>query len=284
MTLPPWIKQKTPNIDALSQMQDMLDNLKLHTVCESAHCPNIGECFTKGTATVMIMGDKCTRNCRFCTVQKGNPLPLDPEEPYNVAALAHQLSLKHVVITSVTRDDLLDGGAEHFAQTIQAVRKGRPSTTIEVLVPDFKGSSASIAAVVAAKPDIINHNLETVAYLYGKVRPQANYEQSLYLLKKAKELNPGLYTKSGIMVGLGETKQGVISLMDDLRNINCDILTIGQYLRPSVNHLEVAEFIKPEVFSEYKRIGENKGFKYVASAPLVRSSYNAGDFFRRADI
>ena len=279
MALPPWIRQKAPSADVLMQMKEMLDSLKLNTVCESAQCPNIGECFTKGTATVMIMGSRCTRNCGFCAVAKGDPSALDPEEPENVALLVKKLSLKHVVITSVTRDDLEDGGAGHFSRTIAAVRGASPLTTIEVLVPDFQGREGSIAAVAAVKPEIINHNLETVEALYDRVRPQANYRQSLALLKKVKELNLDLYTKSGIMVGLGETKKEVEALMNDLRGVGCDILTIGQYLRPSGRHLEVEEFIHPEVFREYRAMAEGKGFRFVASAPLVRSSYNAEIFF-----
>jgi lipoyl synthase len=279
MTLPPWIKQKAPNPGVFDQMKDMLDTLNLHTVCVSAHCPNIGECFTKGTATVMIMGDSCTRNCGFCAVEKGTPLPLDPYEPQNVAAMAQKMNLKHMVITSVTRDDLPDGGAVHFAQTIRAVKLVNPSITVEVLIPDFKGIDSSIKEVAAAKPEIINHNLETVPSLYLKVRPQAQYRRSLGLLKRVKELDAVIYTKSGIMVGLGETFEEVAALMQDLRQAECDILTIGQYLRPSSSHLEVAEFVHPEVFAEYKALGLKMGFKYVASAPLVRSSYNAEEFF-----
>ena len=279
MALPPWIRQKAPSAEVLMQMKEMLDSLKLNTVCESAQCPNIGECFTKGTATVMIMGSRCTRNCGFCAVQKGDPSALDPEEPENVALLVKKLSLKHVVITSVTRDDLEDGGAGHFSRTIAAVRRASPLTTIEVLVPDFQGREDSIAEVAAVKPEIINHNLETVEVLYDRVRPRADYRQSLALLKKVKELNPDLYTKSGIMVGLGETKKEVEALMDDLRGVDCDILTIGQYLRPSGRHLEVEEFIHPEVFQDYMAMAEGKGFRFVASAPLVRSSYNAEIFF-----
>ncbi len=279
MTLPPWIKQKAPQPGVLEQMREMLDSLKLHTVCESAHCPNIGECFSKGTATVMIMGDRCTRNCGFCAVSKGPASPLDREEPAKVAAMVEKLKLKHVVITSVTRDDLKDGGADHFASTVKAVRHLNPTTTIEVLIPDFKGSISSLEKVVASKPEIINHNLETVPRLYKKVRPQAMYDRSLDLLKKVKELDDTIYTKSGIMVGLGETVDEVISLMEDLRLAGCDIITIGQYLRPSHSHLEIAEFIDPEVFAQYKATGEKLGFKYVASSPLVRSSYNAADFF-----
>ena len=279
MKLPPWIKQKAPNPVIIKQMKDTLDTLQLHTVCESAHCPNLGECFAKGTATVMIMGNRCTRNCGFCAVESANPLPLDPAEPAHVAAMAVKLKLRHIVITSVTRDDVEDGGADHFAQTIKAVSKATPSTTVEVLIPDFKGNRKSIEKVIAANPKIINHNLETVPSLYEKVRPQAKYERSLALLKTIKELDKSIYTKSGIMVGLGETFQEVISLMEDLRQVKCDILTIGQYLRPSPLHLKITEFIPPEVFTEYKNIGQQLGFTHIASGPLVRSSYHADDFF-----
>ncbi|MBS4023810.1 MAG: lipoyl synthase [Dethiobacter sp.] len=280
MQLPPWIKQRAPAPGVLEQMKNMLDSLGLNTVCESAHCPNLGECFAKGTATVMIMGDRCTRSCGFCAVGKGLPHPPDPNEPANVAAMVNKLDLKHVVITSVTRDDLEDGGALQFAETVKAVKQKNAAVTVEVLIPDFKGSCASLEKVVETKPDIVNHNLETVPRLYQKVRPQAQYARSLSLLGKVKKLDAAIYTKSGIMVGLGETTGEVIALMEDLRGVGCDILTIGQYLRPSPLHLEIEDFIKPEIFGEYKTVAGKLGFKYVASSPLVRSSYNASDFFR----
>jgi lipoyl synthase len=279
MSLPPWIKQKAPDLLQLEKMKSKLDNLRLHTVCESAHCPNLGECFGRGTATVMIMGEICTRNCRFCAVDSGIPVPLDSSEPQGVAKLVKSLSLKHVVITSVTRDDLTDGGAGHFAQTVEAVRAAAPASTVEVLVPDFQGNIQALALVVKSKPHIINHNLETVPRLYGKVRPKADYRRSLALLSEVKKINSAIFTKSGIMVGFGESESEVAALMDDLLAAGCDIMTIGQYLRPSKEHLAVEEYVIPEMFEHYARVGEHKGFKYIASAPLVRSSYNAGEFF-----
>lgn len=263
----------------LEKMKTILDSLKLHTVCESAHCPNLGECFGRGTATVMIMGGTCTRSCRFCAVVTGIPAPLDSDEPTGVAELVCSLGLKHVVITSVTRDDLPDGGAAHFARTIEAVKTAAPLSTIEVLVPDFLGNYHALGRVVAAKPHIISHNLETVPRLYSKVRPQADYGRSLNLLGAVKKIDPSIHTKSGIMVGLGESEAEVAALMDDLLAVGCDIMTIGQYLRPSKEHLAVDEYILPDRFEYYAQVGRQKGFKYVASAPLVRSSYNAGEFF-----
>lgn len=273
MQKPEWLKVKV-NQYQLEEMANFLKDSKLYTVCQSAHCPNIGECFGRRTATFMIMGNICTRNCRFCAVDKGKPLPVDEEEPRRIAEAARKLNLRHVVVTCVTRDDLEDGGASHFAKTINELKK-IPGLTVEVLVSDFQGKEESIKTVVMAKPEIINHNLETVPRLYPEVRPMANYERSLYLLKRVKELDPSIYTKSGIMVGLGETDEEVIKVMEDLRKVDCDMMTIGQYLRPSKKHLEVKEFITPEQFEKYKKIGYEMGFKYVASGPLVRSSYNA---------
>ena len=280
MSLPPWMKKKAPDMGQLEKMKTRLDSLKLRTVCESAHCPNLSECFGRGTATVMIMGETCTRNCRFCAVDTGVPLPLDSNEPLSVAELAHSLNLKHVVITSVTRDDLVDGGAGHFAQTVESVRTVAPTSTIEVLVPDFQGDYSALALLVASKPHIVSHNLETVPRLYTKVRPQADYRRSLDLLNEAKKLDSSIFTKSGIMVGLGENENEVFTLMDDLLSVGCDIMTIGQYLRPSDDHLALEEYVQPEVFDHYARVGEQKGFKFVYSAPLVRSSYNADQFFK----
>jgi lipoic acid synthetase len=254
--------------------------LKLNTVCESALCPNLGECFARRTATFMILGKVCTRNCRFCAVEGGQPELLDPEEPRRVAEAATRLGLKHVVVTSVTRDDLPDGGAGQFAATIQALREKLPYAIIEVLTPDFQGERKAIASVVEAQPHIFNHNVETVPRLYPRVRPEADYRRSLEVLRTVKELAPSIYTKSGLMVGLGETREEVEQVMADLREINCDILTIGQYLRPSPQHLEVKEFIPPEVFDYYAEAGRKMGFLYVASAPFVRSSYNAAEFSR----
>jgi lipoic acid synthetase len=269
---PEWLRK---NIDpkALKDMQFLLRSLSLHTVCESANCPNRGDCFRAGTATFMILGNICTRNCHFCAIRKGEPLPPDSGEPGRIAEAAQKLKLQHVVVTSVTRDDLDDGGAGHFAATIIALKSRLPESTIEVLIPDFQGSAEALSKVVGARPDIINHNLETVPSLYKKVRPQAIYVRSLELLKRVNK--SGIYSKTGIMVGLGETKEEVLSLMDDLAKAGCDMMTIGQYLQPSKEHLSVAGYIRPEQFEEYKRIAIQKGIKYVASAPLVRSSYNA---------
>lgn len=275
MQKPEWLKVKISH-DELKLMQNFLKDMSLNTVCQSADCPNIGECFAKKTATFMIMGNICTRGCRFCAVSKGQPEPLDEDEPKRVAEAAEKLGLKHVVVTCVTRDDLSDGGASHFAKTIDELKK-IPGLTVEVLVSDFRGNEESIKTVVKARPEIINHNVETVPRLYPKVRPQASYDRSLSLLKRVKELDEKIHTKSGIMVGLGETEDEVINVMKDLRKVNCDMMTIGQYLRPSKKHIEVAEYIIPEQFERYKEIGYNLGFKYIASGPLVRSSYHASE-------
>jgi len=276
MSLPRWIRKRAPKQKALQEMKGLLRSCSLHTVCEEARCPNIGECFEKGTATFLILGDRCTRNCRFCVVKKGNPLPLDFQEPKNVAQAVKRLGLRYVVITSVTRDDLSDGGAEQFARTIKEIRGVNDNgIRVEVLIPDFKGSLFSLKKVIEAKPDVLNHNLETVYRLYPQVRPQADYKSSLRLLKQSKELNPSVYTKSGLMVGLGESFKEVIEAMEDLREVGCDILTIGQYLRPSPQHLAVREFVTPEKFKEYEKIGQSLGFSYIASSPFVRSSYQA---------
>lgn len=271
---PEWLKKKI-DLKSLTEMQALMRSLSLHTVCEGADCPNRGECFKSGTATFMILGDTCTRNCRFCAVGKGRPLPPDPKEPEHVAEAAEKLGLKHVVVTSVTRDDLPDGGASHFAATVRALKSRLPKSTAEVLIPDFKGSEQALNTVIEAGPDIINHNLETVPSLYSIVRPQAAYERSLELLRRVKA--SGLLSKTGIMVGVGETKEQVISLIEDIAAIGVDMLTIGQYLQPSKEHLPIAEYIHPEQFEEYKRIALDKGIRYVASAPLVRSSYNAAE-------
>ncbi|MGB9780026.1 lipoyl synthase [Caldanaerobacter sp.] len=273
MRKPEWLKVRILSED-LNRMEAFLKNMGLNTVCQSANCPNMGECFARRTATFMIMGNICTRNCRFCAVEKGHPQPLDEEEPGRVAEAARRLGLKHVVVTSVTRDDLPDGGASHFAKTIYELKK-LPGVTVEVLVPDFMGNEEAIRTVVEAKPDVINHNVETVPRLYSRVRPKADYIRSLNLLKKVKELDPLILTKSGIMVGLGETEEEVIEVMKDLRDIDCDMMTIGQYLRPSHKHIEVAEYVTPEQFKRYEEIGYKLGFKHVASGPLVRSSYHA---------
>lgn len=271
---PQWLKKQFDPV-AEGKMTALLRSLSLHTVCEDANCPNRSECFKSKTATFLILGDVCTRGCRYCAVAKGVPFPLDPDEPQHVAEAAETLGLKHIVVTSVTRDDLPDGGADHFARTITALRKRLPQSTIEVLIPDFQGDQAALQCVIDAKPDIINHNVETVSALYPVVRPQANYRRSLELLQRVKQA--GLYSKTGFMVGLGETREDVLSLMDDLAEIGCDMLTIGQYLQPSKNHLPVVAFITPEQFDEYKELALAKGIRYVASGPFVRSSYHAAE-------
>jgi len=283
MALPSWLKKRAPRQETIRKMQDLFRSLSLHTVCEEARCPNIGECFARRTATFMILGDRCTRNCRFCAVKKGSPLPLDPEEPKNAAKAVKKLGLRYVVITSVTRDDLEDGGAGQFAKTIRKIKRlNGGEIKVEVLIPDFKGSLSSLKTVMEAKPDVLNHNLETVSRLYPDVRPLANYERSLKVLKQVKELNPSVYTKSGLMVGLGETFEEVIETMRDLRKVGCDMLTIGQYLRPSPEHLEVKEYIRPEKFQEYERVGKSLGFLSVVSGPFVRSSYRAAQVWDTA--
>ena len=251
---------------------------KLVTVCEEARCPNLSECWSKKTATFMILGDTCTRSCRFCAVKTGKGGALDPDEPRRVAESAQALGLKHTVVTSVNRDELPDGGARHFAQTIHWLRALLPDTIIEVLTPDFLGNKANIQIVVDAKPHVFNHNIETVPRLYRRVRPQARYPRSLQFLQYVKRADPGIYTKSGLMVGLGETRDEVVALLEDLKAHDVDAVTIGQYLRPTKNHLPVAEYVHPDVFAEYKAIGEAMGFLFVASGPFIRSSYNAKEF------
>ncbi|MGI9950955.1 lipoyl synthase [Moorellaceae bacterium AZ2] len=276
--MPPWLHKRIPAAGSLEATRKLLQELQLNTVCQSALCPNLGECFARRTATFMILGKTCTRNCRFCAVERGKPEPVDPDEPRRVALAAAKLGLRHVVVTSVTRDDLPDGGAGQFVATICALREQLPHVVIEVLTPDFQGERGAIAAVVEAKPHIFNHNVETVPRLYPRVRPAADYRRSLEVLKMVKDLAPGIYTKSGIMVGLGETREEVEEVMADLREVGCDILTIGQYLRPSPQHLAVEEFVPPEIFEYYGQVGRKMGFLYVASAPFVRSSYNAAEF------
>lgn len=275
MRKPKWLRTKI-QCKGLNKMKNFVGDMSLNTVCQSAMCPNIGECFSKKTATFMIMGDTCTRRCRFCAVNEGRPQALDKEEPKRVADACKKLGLRHAVITSVTRDDLADGGASHFASTIQEIKK-MPGITVEVLIPDFKGKKDSIKTVVDAKPEVINHNLETVPRLYERVRPIAKYERSLDVLKTVKELDRNIFTKSGIMVGLGETEDEVVALMKDLINIGCDMLTIGQYLRPSKKHIEIEEYVTPEQFERYRKIGKSLGFRHIASGPLVRSSYHAAE-------
>lgn len=274
---PEWLKVKLEHGDNLKKVQALTRSLSLNTVCEEANCPNRLECHNKGTATFMILGSVCTRNCRFCNVTPGTPSPVDVLEPMHVAKAIQKLNLKHAVITSVTRDDLIDGGAAHFANVINSIRKLNPSTTIEVLIPDLKGNWDALKIITDAKPEILNHNIETVPSLYSKVRPQAIYNRSLELLKKVKELDPNILTKSGFMLGLGEKETEILDLLKDLKDYNCDIVTIGQYLQPSKEHIELVDYIHPDQFNKYKEIGMELGFRYVASAPLVRSSYNASE-------
>ena len=271
---PEWLKKKM-DLAAVAEMETILRSLSLHTVCEGANCPNRGECFKNNTATFMILGSVCTRDCRFCDVCTGEPNLVDPDEPENLATAAAKLGLKHTVVTSVTRDDLPDGGAAHFATVIRTLKAKMPDSTVEVLIPDFQGNKDALQTVIDACPEIINHNVETVPSLYSAVRPMADYQQSLELLKRVKTMTSGIYSKTGIMVGLGETQEEVFVVMDDLLAVDCDMLTIGQYLQPSKEHIGIKEFVQPERFEEYKRIGLEKGFKHIASGPFVRSSYNA---------
>jgi len=277
--LPEWLRIKLPTSDTFSHTRALLDELKLHTVCESAKCPNHWECWGKGTATFMIAGDRCTRACGFCAVNTAKPLALEADEPKRVAEATRRMKLRHVVITAVARDDLKDGGAEHFRQTIEAVRELNPGTVIEVLVPDFNDSDAAIEAVLAANPHIFNHNLETVRRLTPSVRHRATYDRSLSVLSKVKAKRGNtIHTKSGMMLGLGETEAEVLTAMRDLRAANCDILTLGQYLQPTLKHLPVVEFVSPDAFAEHKTRAEEMGFVHVASGPMVRSSYHADEF------
>lgn len=278
---PDWIRVKAPTSKEYLATKNLVQEYKLHTVCEEAACPNIGECWAKRHATFMILGDICTRACRFCNVKTGQPLLLDPHEPERVAQAVAKMNLMHVVITSVDRDDLDDGGANHFANVIYEIRKSTPHTTIEVLTPDFLRKDGAIEIVVKAKPDVFNHNLETVPRLYASVRPGARYFHSLKLLDTVKKLDPTIFTKSGIMVGLGEEKTEVHQVMDDLRAANVDFMTIGQYLQPTPKHHQVMDFITPEQFNEYASRGRAKGFLLIAASPLTRSSYHADTDFKQ---
>ncbi|MFO1461805.1 MAG: lipoyl synthase [Verrucomicrobiota bacterium] len=277
--LPPWLKVPLPTSSAFTRTRLLLSDLKLHTVCESAKCPNHWECWSRGTATFMIAGDRCTRACGFCAVDTARPLPLEGDEPERVAEATRRMGLSHVVITAVARDDLPDGGAAHFQKTIEAVRAANPGIAIEVLVPDFLDRDWALDLVLAAEPEVFNHNLETVRRLTPEVRHRATYDRSLTVLRKARErAGRPLYTKSGLMLGLGETRDEVLEAMRDLRAAKVDILTLGQYLQPTLKHLPVREFVPPETFAELQRAGEALGFVHVASGPLVRSSYHADDF------
>jgi len=280
---PSWIRVKAPGGAGYAETHKIMRDNKLVTVCEEAGCPNVGECWSQGHATMMIMGEVCTRACTFCNIATGKPPEaLDVFEPGRVADAVKKLGLNHVVITSVDRDDIEDGGAEHFAQTIRAVRRQSPNTTIEILTPDFIRCDPSVLElVVAAKPDVFNHNLETVPGLYPEVRPGARYFHSLRLLQRVKELDPSMFTKSGIMVGLGEDRQAVIQVMEDMRAADIDFLTIGQYLQPTVKHHRVDRFVTPDEFKSYEKAAYGKGFLMVSATPLTRSSYHAGDDFTR---
>ena len=273
---PDWLKIKFSRAGRLTEVKGMLRRLSLNTVCEEAACPNMMECFGRKTATFMILGKNCTRNCRFCNVHGGTPEPVDEQEPEHVAEAAAELELKHVVVTSVTRDDLPDGGAGQFARVIQ--RLSPLQVTVEVLIPDFQGDRDALAQVVRAGPSIINHNVETVPRLYPSVRPQAEYERSLQLLARIKSLDPGIYTKSGLMLGLGETEEEVLAVLQDLRSVSCNVLTIGQYLAPSAKHFPVAEYVHPDVFAKYQDMAYDMGFLHAVAGPLVRSSYHADEF------
>jgi lipoic acid synthetase len=276
---PPWLKKRLPPIQDLMKVKSILEETALHTVCEEARCPNLGECFSQGTATLLILGRICTRNCGFCAVEPGMPAPPDETEPENVAQAVKKMGLQYVVITSVTRDDLPDGGASHFVKTIKAIRALDRKIKVEVLIPDFKGEFSSLMTVLEETPDVLNHNIETIPRLYSRVRPQADYRRSLNLIKIVKESYPQLLAKSGFMLGLGETGEEVINLLQDLRGVGCDFLTIGQYLQPRSDRLPVARYIPPEEFEEYQKIGMEMGFKSVASGPFVRSSFHAAQMF-----
>ncbi len=276
---PEWLKKRY-NFSEIREMKQKLRGLNLHTVCEEARCPNISECFSRGTATVMIMGDICTRSCKFCAVATGRPKALDPQEPKNVATWIGDLGLKHVVITSVDRDDLPDQGAQHFAETIQEVKTRNPNLIVEILTPDFQGKKELLDVVCKTEPHIFNHNLETVKRLTPQVRSAAKYDRSLSVIEHVKKNYPNQKTKSGLMLGLGETEEEVLSSMQDLHSHGCDLLTLGQYLQPTQKHLPVVSYIPPQKFEEYKAIGESIGFKAVFSGPFVRSSYMADGFFQ----
>ncbi len=279
---PAWLKVPAPGGPNYAALKHLMRSLRLHTVCEEAHCPNIGECWEHRAATFMILGDVCTRNCAYCAVAHGTPAPLDADEPIRLAEAVRQLGLEHVVITSVDRDDLPNGGAELFAACIGEIRNRSPETSVEVLIPDFKGSETALRIVAAAKPDILNHNLETIARLYRLARPGGRYARALGLLRRAKEMDPGMLTKSGVICGLGEEWDELLASMRDLRAQGVDILTLGQYLRPSPQHLPIARYYTPDEFAELKRIGLELGYRHVESGPLVRSSYHAWEQVERA--
>lgn len=281
---PSWIRVKAPISKGYQGTKNLVEGLKLNTVCQEAACPNIGECWEKKHVTVMILGSVCTRACAFCNIETGRPDLLDPHEPERLATAVGKLGLEHVVITSVDRDDLPDGGARHFAECIKAIRNSSPHTTIEILTPDFLKKEGALETVVAAIPDVYNHNIETVPSLYKTIRPGARYFHSLNLLHNVKKLNPQIFTKSGIMLGLGETNNEVLQVMDDLRAADVDFITIGQYLQPTKKHANVDRFVTPEEFSYLERVAKTKGFLMVSSSPLTRSSYHAGDDFKKMRV
>ena len=275
---PDWIKTRFGGGKTYASVRKQIRDAHVHTICEEAKCPNIGECFCRGTATFLILGDTCSRNCLYCNVCHGTPKPVDSNEPLYIAESAQKLKLTYAVITSVTRDDLDDGGAQHFKETIDYIRKLNPHCNVEVLIPDFNGNMKSLRTVLSAKPTVLNHNIEVVSSLFDSIRPQGNYEQSLTLLKNSKELYPEIPTKSGFMVGLGEDTSEILTLLDDLRSVNVDYLTIGQYLQPSASHISVKKYYTPDEFQFFKEKALEKGFHQVESAPLVRSSYHAESF------
>ena len=279
---PDWLRVQY-NREAVEEVARLMKDLKLNTVCKEANCPNLGECYKKHTATFMVMGSACTRNCCFCNVSCAKPQPLDPDEPRHLAEVAKKLALRHVVVTQVTRDDLPDGGAAHMAAVVRTVHETCPGTTVEVLISDLKGSEDALRVVLDAKPEVLNHNVEMVSRLYHDVRPQARYERSLKVLSDSKKFAPNILTKTGFMLGLGETDDEVYALMDDIRATGCDILTISQYLQPSPQHWALQRYVTPEEFARLKDIAMEKGFKFVASSPLVRSSYRAAEAFEAAE-
>lgn len=279
---PPWLRRRLPSGPAYEEVKGLIRGASLHTVCEEAHCPNLWECFSNRTATFLILGDACTRNCRFCAVAHGTPGPPDPEEPSRVAEAAEKMGLRHVVVTSVTRDDLTDGGAAAFAETVKVLRERIPGVSVEILIPDFQGRAADLETVVDARPDVLNHNLETVERLYAEVRPEAGYRRSLELLARVRGEAPELPVKSGLMLGLGERPEEVRAALQDLLEAGCRMLTLGQYLQPSAAHLSVERFVPPEEFEAWRALALALGFEQVASGPFVRSSYRAGELLGKA--
>lgn len=281
LRIPPWLRVKLPSGRTFNDTAQLLADLNLNTVCQNAKCPNTWDCFSRKVATFLIMGFVCTRNCAFCNITSGDIDPLDIDEPRRVSEAVSRLQLKYTVITSVTRDDLPDGGAAHYAETINRIRTDHPDCAVEVLIPDFQGNLEALKTVIEAKPNVINHNVETSPDLYSEIRPQADYKQSLELLRRVKDLSNGIPAKSGLMVGLGESDEQVYKVIDDLAKINCDIVTVGQYMRPSKDHPAVKRYVEPHVFDEYAKYGKSLGIKHMFCAPLVRSSYNASESFKK---